>query len=234
MDKISEGTGLWKSLLEETWNSYKDRITELKRGAMVTVSAGGAGGTSGTGGTGDKGNPKRREFAEGLIAVMTAKGPLLLKEGVTKEQTVFYGWPKGSHTFSTLSEQEALAFVNSIVKEKTGETLGEWNGHAITKRKGPYGFYAECNGKRIPLSAQDTLATIIGKLDVKKDVHVLGPFQLRTGQYGPYIMKVTTGKTKKPQCVSIPKGTDIEGLTAQQAGEIFEAGLKKKVRFTNT
>jgi DNA topoisomerase-1 len=228
LDKISEGTGVWKSLLEETWNSYKDRITELKRAAMVSTAGGGGGGT---------GNPKRREFAEGLIAVMTAKGPLLLKEGVTKDQTVFYGWPKGSHTFSTLSEQEAVAFVDSLIKEKAGETLGEWNGHVVTKRKGPYGFYAECNGVKINMTAQDTLDTIIGKLNSKKDVRVLGPFQIRTGQYGPYIMKMDLAETKgkgktkkKPHCVSIPKGTDIEGLTAQQAGEIFEAGLKKKTK----
>jgi len=227
LDKISEGSGGWKSLLEETWNSYKDRIAELKRAAMVTVSAGG---------TADKGNPKRREFADGLIAIMTAKGPLLLKEGATKDSTVFYGWPKGSQTFSTLSEQEAVAFVDSVTKEKAGETLGEWNGHVILKRKGPYGSYAEWNGKLISLTAQDTLETIIGKLEVKKEVHILGPFQIRTGQYGPYMMKMDTavGKNKKPHCVSIPKGTDIDGLTAQQAGEIYEAGLKKKARFTNT
>ena len=226
LDKISEGTGVWKSLLEETWNSYKDRITELKRAAMVSTAGTGAGA-----GAGATGNPKRREFAEGLIAVMTAKGPLLLKEGATKDQTVFYGWPKGSQTFSTLSEQEAVAFVDSLTKEKAGETLGEWNGHVVTKRKGPYGFYAECNGVKINMTAQDTLDTIIGKFNSKKDVRVLGPFQIRTGQYGPYIMKMDLTKTKKkPRCVSIPKGTDIEGLTAQKAGEIFEAGLKKFIK----
>ena len=222
LDKISEGTGVWKSLLEETWNSYKDRISELKRAAMVSTAGAGAGAT---------GNPKRREFAEGLIAVMTAKGPLLLKEGATKDQTVFYGWPKGSQTFSTLSEQEAVAFVDSLTKEKAGETLGEWNGHVVTKRKGPYGFYAECNGVKINMTTQDTLETLIGKLNVKKDVRILGPFQIRTGQYGPYIMKMDLTKTKKkPHCVSIPKGTDIEGLTAQEAGKIFEAGLKKLIK----
>jgi hypothetical protein len=39
------------------------------------------------------------------------------------------------------------------------------------------------------------------------------------------------GKAVKPQYVSIPKGTNIEEMTAQQAGEIFEAGLKAKAAF---
>ena len=45
-------------------------------------------------------------------------------------------------------------------------------------------------------------------------------------------MKVGAGASSnakaKPQYVSIPKETNIEELTAQQAGEIFEAGLKAK------
>jgi hypothetical protein len=36
------------------------------------------------------------------------------------------------------------------------------------------------------------------------------------------------GAKAKPQYVSIPKETNIEEMTAQQAGEIFEAGLKAK------
>jgi len=43
-------------------------------------------------------------------------------------------------------------------------------------------------------------------------------------------MKAGVGKGK-PQYVSIPKETNIDELTAQQAGEIFEAGLKAKASF---
>ena len=79
LDKIAEGSESWKHVLGDTWNSYKDRVNLLK-------SAGA------TGTTGSVANPRRREFlAAGLIAVISAKGPLLLKEG--NESTVFYGWP---------------------------------------------------------------------------------------------------------------------------------------------
>ena len=217
LDKIAEGTENWKLVLGDTWNSYKDRISDLK----AATSAGG-------GGT----NPRRREFADGLIAVMSGKGPLLLKEGATKEETVFYGWPSSiKRGFAELTEAEALAFVAATIAQKQGDVLGEWNGHSVVKKKGPYGFYAEWNSLKINLVDGDTLETIVVKIQAKQEnpTRVLGPFQIKTGPYGPYLMKAQ-GKGK-PQYVSIPKETNIESLTAQQAGEIFEAGLKAKAAF---
>jgi DNA topoisomerase I len=219
LDKIAEGTENWKLVLGDTWNSYKDRISDLKS----ATSVGGAPGT----------NPRRREFADGVIAVMSGKGPLLLKEGATKEETVFYGWPSSiKRGFAELTEAEALAFVASVVSQKQGDLLGEWNGHSIVKKKGPYGFYVDWNGMKINLADGDTLETIIVKIRAKQEnpTRVLGPFQIKTGPYGPYLMKMGQGKAK-PQYVSIPKETNIESLTAQQAGEIFEAGLKAKAAF---
>ena len=61
------------------------------------------------------------------------------------------------------------------------------------------------------------------------DVFELKKFEI--GQSNPtYLMKTDTPKGKKPVCVSIPKGTDVDTLTAQQAGEIFEAGMKAKAK----
>jgi len=233
LDKVAEGTEQWKTVLQDTWDSYKDRISELK-----SSSAAGAGGTGGTGGMGGK-NSKSREFSAGLKAVLTAKGPLLLKEGATKEETVFYGWPssvpkKGIHD---ITEDEVKAFVTSVTSQKQGDSMGEWNGHPIYKKKGPYGFYAEWNGTKVNLVETDDVDAVIAKIKAKQEgpqPRTLGPFQIRTGPYGPYLMKVgananAKGAAKaKPQYVSIPKETNIEEMTAQQAGEIFEAGLKAK------
>jgi len=216
LDKIAEGSEPWKKVLEDTWNSYKGRIDTLK----VT-------------GSNSQGNSRRREFGDSILAVMSGKGPLLLKEGATKEETVFYGWPAGKQ-FSTLTEQEAKAFIESVIKQKQGSSLGDHNGHPVLKKKGPYGLYAECNGVRVNCLEDTSLEEIILKLDAKQEspARTLGPFQIRTGQYGPYLMKSGQSSTgKKPACVSIPKGTDLDTLTAQQAGEIFEAGLKAKGTF---
>ena len=217
LDKIAEGSEPWKKVLEDTWNSYKGRYESLKK------VSGGATGTS---------NSKRKEFSDGLVAVMTGKGPLLLKEDPAgdKDKTIFYGWPLGRQ-LQTITEEEAKKFIEEKGKQLAGDSIGEYNGHEILKKKGPYGLYAECNGVRVNCLADTSLEDIITKLQAKQEspARTLGPFQIRTGQYGPYLMKSgATGANKKPVCVSIPKGTDVDTLTAQQAGEIFEAGLKAK------
>jgi DNA topoisomerase-1 len=217
LDKIAEGSEPWKKVLEDTWKSYKDRYETLK---------------SKSGGT--QVNAKRKEFSDGLVAVMTGKGPLLLKEDTdgNKDKTIFYGWPPGKQ-LQTITEEEALAFIQEKSKQMAGDSMGEYNGNQILKKKGPYGLYAECNGVRVNCLPDTSLEDIIVKLQAKQEspARTLGPFQIRTGQYGPYLMKSsggTTSSSKKPVCVSIPKGTDLDTLTAQQAGEIFEAGLKAK------
>jgi len=220
LDKVAEGSEPWKKVLEDTWKSYKERYEALKKGS---------------GKEGTLVNSRRKEFSDGLVAVMSGKGPLLLKESSdgNKDQTIFYGWPAGKQ-LQGLTEEEAKAFVESVRKQKEGSSLGEYNGNPILKKKGPYGVYAECNGLRVNCLEDTPLEDIITKLEAKSQetpAKTLGPFQIRTGQYGPYLMKTDTPKGKKPMCVSLPKGTDVETLTAQQAGEIFEAGAKAKGTF---
>jgi len=216
LDKIAHGTEEWKLVLQDTWNSYKDRLATLKKGDP-------SGGVNNS-------NPRRREFRDGLVAVITAKGPLLLKEGNTKEETVFYGWP-AKQDFTKLTEEEAMTFVLNVSQQKQGQSIGEYNGSPVTVKKGPYGLYAEYNGIRVNVAQGEGIEEIKLKLQAKQEnpARTVGPFQIRTGQYGPYLMKTGTGSTKtKPQCVSIPKDVDLETLTAQQAGEIYESGLKAK------
>ena len=220
LDQIAEGKEPWKQVLGDTWNSYKDRLAALKKAPSAAAGSGGPGGNA---------NPKVREFGNGLKAVLSAKGPLLLREGETKEQTVFYGWP-GSKAFQDLSEKEALAFIETVGKQKVGEAFGELVGEPILQKSGKFGSYFEWKGIRVSAAPGDSLETVIKKLQEKATappVRQLGPFQVRTGQYGPYLMKAAGGKDK-PQFVNIPAGTDLDSLTAQQAGEIFEAGLKAK------
>ena len=220
LDKVAEGVEPWKKVLEDTWTSYKDRYQNLKAGKSEAGSQGV--------------NSKRREFGDGLVAVVTGKGPLLLKEGETKEQTVFFGWP-AKKIFKDLTAEEANAFVEAVAQQKQGDSVGDYNGHPVVIKKGQYGSYADWNGIRVSVAGGEGLEEIIVKLQAKSEnpARVLGPFQIRTGQYGPYLMKAGA-KGGKPQCISIPKDVDLESLTAQQAGEIFEAGLKSKAAFAKS
>jgi len=234
LDKVAEGRENWKLVLGDTWNSYKDRISELKAASGTAVKS-----------------AKRREFEGGVIGVMSAKGPLLLREAANEdEKPVFYGWPPPGSTGGVkkglldITEEEVAEFVASVFKQKQGDTVGEWNGHAIMRRQGPYGLYVDWNGVKINVGAEDDVDAIITKIRAKQEnpVRMVGPFQIRTGPYGPYLMRVggsgvakTKGVSKpqgtaKPQYVSIPKEADLDTLTAEQAGEIFEAGLKAKAK----
>ena len=211
LDKVADGAEPWKQVLGDTWNSYKARVETLKKAV------------------GSDTNARRREFGNGLVAVITGKGPLLLQEGETKEQTVFFGWPTNKG-FQELTGEEAKAFTENVRKQKEGQTLGNYNGHAVIVKKGPYGLYAECNGIRVNCTQEESLDEISAKLKTKCESpsRTIGPFQIRSGQYGPYMMKSGHSGKGMPKCVSIPKGTDLDTLTAQQAGEIYEAGLKAK------
>ena len=50
-------------------------------------------------------------------------------------------------------------------------------------------------------------------------------YVIRTGQYGPYIMKTSL---KKAQFVSVPKGIDISSLTEKEVETLYKTGLESK------
>jgi topoisomerase IA-like protein len=52
-------------------------------------------------------------------------------------------------------------------------------------------------------------------------------FVIRTGSYGPYIMKTTL---KKPQFVSLPKGVDPNSLKEAEVAALYKLGLEEKKR----
>ncbi len=127
LDAIASGGADWKNLLRETWGSYKDRYYKHKIQMPVPSAPEGGGAT---------GSAKIRQFGV-YKAVMSSKGPLLLKEGATKaDKTIFYGWPEGFE-FGEITEEAAVAFCEKRADElaaKPAATVG------ILKQIGPYVF----------------------------------------------------------------------------------------------
>lgn len=208
LDGIAEGREVWKQVCRDTWASYKDKYAALNSGA------------------GSKGS-KERIFEGGLKAVQTKKGPLLLVQGPEGEKDVkFLGWPSGV-AFHELTEEQAIAFRDSAGRE--GESLGEWRGNSILKKKGPYGWYIQCGTTKIPLQAGDTLETIQNRLLEKEQsvLHTVGSFEFRKGPYGVYMFKKEAGG-KKPVFVSVPEGLDPKTLTLEAATRIYTAGAEQK------
>jgi DNA topoisomerase-1 len=211
LDGIAEGAEAWKQLCRDTWGAYKEKYTALKEGNS-TVAAGAA---------------RERHFTGGIKGVQSKKGPLLLREG---PPPVFYGWPEGK-SFRDITDAEAVAFVAQRVQQQTGSTLGEHGGKPITKKSGPYGTYAECDGVRVPWTADDTTETICAKLQAKSQasLHTLGPFEFRTGPYGVFMFKKDlVGPARK--FVNVPSGVDPKVLTQEAAIKIYQTGLQAKAK----
>jgi DNA topoisomerase-1 len=207
LDKVADGKEVWKQVCRDTWGSYKEKYETLKNGA----------GSKGT---------KERVFEGGLKAVQTKKGPLLLIQGPGGEKDVkFFGWPAGV-SFHELTEEQAITFTQAL---REVQVLGTFKDRPIEKKKGPYGWYAQCGTTKIPLQAGDNLGTIQNRLLEKEQsvLHTIGSFEFRKGPYGVYMFKKEAGG-KKPIFVSIPEGLDPKVLTLEAVTKLYSAGAEQK------
>lgn len=209
LDLIAAGDQTWKDLCRDTWGTYRLRYEELKAGKATVAAAA----------------SRERLFADGIKAVQSKKGPILLKEGPVKGEATFYGWPAGV-AFGEISEADVAAF---IATKQGGGTMGEYEGKPILKKSGPFGSYASCGDVNVPLTAEDTAETLQAKFAAKKQafIHKIGPFEFRNGPYGVYMFKTDlTGKARK--FVSLPTGVDPKVLTQEATVKLYQAGLKTK------
>ena len=213
LDQVEQGTYAWKQVLRDTWSTYKDTYTGLK----ATGAA----------------NPKVKELGtDGLKAVLSKKGPLLLR-GTTKEDTVFYGWPSGL-AFSDITEETARAFLAAAAAAAAATEV--WNGHPLVRKTGPHGPYVRWNGTTLSVKTDESLDSIKERLTAKTAgaTTVTGPLKtfkdyvIRSGPYGPYILKPAL---KKPQFVSVPKTVTIDTLTESEVAVLYTQGLAAKKRF---
>jgi len=209
LDGIAEGAEQWKDLCRDTWKSYEAKYVALKAGQ----------------GTAAEGPARQRLFANGIKAIQSKKGPLLLKGD--KETAVFYGWPEGK-SFQEITEADVVAFVATKV---TPTEMGEYNGKSITKKSGPFGVYVECDGVKVPWTAEDTQETLAAKFEAKSKsaLHILGQFEFRTGPYGVFMFKKDL-KGAARKFVNVPSGVDPKVLTAEAAIKIYQTGLQQKAR----
>jgi DNA topoisomerase I len=214
LDAIAEGKAEWKGLCRDIWATYKGKYDEMKAAPASIVQTG-----------------RQKLFAGGIKAVQSKKGPLLLIEGATPADTVFYGWPSESIAFSAITEAQALAHVAATKKERTQESIGDYEGTPMIRKSGPYGPYVACGASQVPWADGDTVEKIREKLGAKKAsvLHSLGTFEFRRGPYGIYMFKSdVTGKARK--FVGLPSGVDPKVLTLQAATALYQSGLQQKAK----
>lgn len=213
LDKIARAEEPWKQLLADCWNQMKDRVETMSNEPQAT-----------------KQQTNRRSFGtDGLLAVLTKKGPLLLKESpdANPKATIFYGWPSSNPPFHQLTEDDARAFVATAVtksSQPSGKVLGELDGFPIHQKQGKFGTYVEWNGKTASCQATDTLETIKQKLQGKGTQRTVGNYTLRVGPYGPYMIHNKAPKT----FIKVPSTLDFDTVTEPQCEAIYKEGVQEQ------
>jgi DNA topoisomerase-1 len=219
LDLISEGNEGWKQVLQDTWDTYKDRYETLNSEKAAS-----------------KGNSsKRREFGDNLIAVLGKKGPLLMRESPNgdKEKTIFYSWPEGV-SFPALTEIQALEFVKQKIQEQQGNVLGMLDSHPVVSKTGKFGPYVEWQGKRMSYKGAETFEEISEKLKASAAtpaaaLRVAGQYEIRKGPYGLYMFKhAIKGPSRK--FVNVPPSINTETVSEQELDAVYKAGLEMKSR----
>lgn len=217
LDRVAEGTEMWKEICRDTWNSFKEKYAMLKekKGSQVQ-------------------SIKQMQFSNGIKAVQSKKGPILLIEDVSgnKDATVFYGWPEGK-SFTEMTEELALKHVTAQKVAKEVQTLGEFEGEPMICKTGPYGKYVVCGKTSTPWKEGDTADTIRDRIKAGREsvLHTLGGYEFRRGPYGIYMFKKELVSTKaKKQFVGLPAGVDPKSLTLEAAIKIYQTGLQTKAK----
>lgn len=210
LDQIAEGTEHEKQLLRDTWASYQVRYEALLAQPSI------------------KGSAKIKEFGGGLKAVQSKKGPLILQEGATKEDTQFLGWPSNTK-WEEITVEQARTFQQEQQEKKKGDIIGQWKDQPIMKKTGKFGDYLQCGSVSIPYQEEE-LEQTLQRFEAKTQTNTIEfkEFSIRTGQYGPYIMKTSL---KKPQFVSLPKGVDPSTLTEKEVEALYKLGLESKKKW---
>jgi len=217
LDEIADGTLKdWKSVIKSLWESYKERHAVLNAKGAQNKS--------------ENRSDKVKEFTGGLKAIQTKKGPLLLRESADKKgDTEFFGWPENS-TFEDMTEARAVEFIGK--KAEDSQIIAEYAGKPVYKKKGKFGQYLQWDTISVPFveeSIQLTIERIELKHQQQESKVAFKGYEIRDGQYGPYIMKLQAKATgKKPECVSLPKGIDPKKVTEKDIEGIYKLGLEAK------
>ena len=222
LDQIAQGQKEYKSLLQQTWDTYKDKYNAQMAMAPSASKA-----------------ARERILSPGVKVILSGRGPLFVRdppEGSPKTtKATFAGLPP-TVSFETATAADAEAAFLAGAEAKVGELLGLLEGQEIRKKKGPYGLYAECGTARVPLKGDEALEQIQEKLKAKISfaatgeafTRVVGDFTIKKGPYGLYMYKTAL---KLKRFVSFPATSDAEKVDAKTAATVYSEGLAKKKKW---
>lgn len=209
LDEISKGTKSWKSLLQTTWDIYKDRYNATLSATPAVAKA-----------------ARERDLGDGIKVILSRKGPLFVREGTPK--ATFAQLPTGK-TFETATKEDAITSFATPV----GEEIGIHEAEPILKKKGPYGYYFQWKTLKIP-AKPETLEETIVRLEAKANPEnsynrIVGEFTIRRGPYGLYFYKTALKKKVFRKLVSETPDTVTEAeLRTEYAKPVVKRRIPKK------
>ena len=186
----------WKQVCVDTYASYKEKYAELNAVPTKEIT-----------------NQRTTVLSDGYEAVLTRKGPFIIKD------KKIIGWPEGVD-FEKISDAVLEQFLKG-----SDVIFGYHEDKPLLRKTGKFGEYISYEGKNIALKPGDTVESIIAKIHKPKS-HEIGNYIFGTSSYGPYMMKKgPVAKGKKPIFVSIPAAIDVTQLTELAAKTIYENGV---------
>ena len=135
-----------------------------------------------------------------------------------------------------MTEEIAIGFQQEQEEKKENSEIGKWKDEPIVKKSGKFGTYLQCGEISIPYQANEELEKTIERFEAKEKqksdgngiIQKFKDYTIRTGPYGPYIIKTSV---KKIQFISVPKGLDATKITEKEVEGIYKAGLEAKKNF---
>jgi DNA topoisomerase-1 len=218
LDAVAKGAAEWKSVLQTTWDTYKERYQAIA--SLATGSSGGAV------------SQRQRVLSMGppaLKVIQSKKGPLYVREGPTKDAKATFAALGPGQTYETATAEQAEAAFAVKTEQHRGELLGEVDGHEVWKKRGPYGLYVEWNGVKLTVKSEMTLEDIGELLRAKAAApayaRVIGDFTIKRGPYGLYFYKHAN---KKATFLGFPATLNADAVTATDMTTLYSATLAAK------
>ncbi len=205
LDQIAKGEKAWKEILQETWDTYKERYDAIQA---------------------EKGNGKSKALPSeaidepGVKLIQTKLGPRLVRPKADGSGDEFAPLPEGI-TFANAEKKLTEALIEAAFEAaktaREGEEVGVWLEKPILKKRGPFGFYVEADGIKVPWKPEDTEETLVAKLEAKKGAfeRKVGDWTIKQGPYGYYFYKPNPkGKKGPPKFHKFPADADPETVAA--------------------
>jgi len=212
LDAVARGAAEWKSVLQSTWDTYKDRYT-AQTAVSGSVSA------------------KQRTLSEELRlkVIQSKKGPLYVKESADPKGKAAFASLGPDQSFETATLEQAEAAFATVTESRRGELIGTEDGHEIRKKRGPYGLYVEWNGKRLSVKPEMSVEEIVAALNAKSEVvaftRVVGEYTIKRGPYGLYFFK---HGLKKVTFLTFPPTLSAETITGAELNALYSVALAAK------